>query len=151
MLNHPVSLKVAGLAEGRPSVLVGDFILVRQQALVDDPWYEGCVHKVHANHISLRFGEGFSTYRGTKFDVQFKLNRLPLRRMHQSLMTSVKPSRILFPDLEHAETLRAVAFDQLIHITPVNRLIGEDNEQLETIGAILRQPQGSVPFVVFGP
>lgn len=145
------SLDVAGLAEGRPSILVGDFILVRRQGMHDDPWYEGCVHKVLEASVSLRFDSEFSTYRGTKFDVRFKLNRLSLRRMHQSLVTSFNPTRILFPRHEHISTATRMSFDQLNCITPVNRLIREDKEQLETVGAILHQPRGSVPFVVFGP
>ncbi|KAJ7249435.1 RNA helicase [Mycena rebaudengoi] len=115
--NHPrYDLQVKGLEEGRPSVIVGDYILVRHTGVEEGPWYEGRVHH------------------GTKFDVRFTLNRLPHRRMHQALINSFKPRQILFPG-----------------ITPVNRQIAEDPEQLETVAAILHQPPGSVPFIVFGP
>src|ERR1700752_199243 len=74
-------LKVAGLAEGRPSVLVGDFILVKHRSGPSTDWYKGCVHEVLVDHVSLRFSSNLSTYKGKVFDVRFVLNRLPLRRM----------------------------------------------------------------------
>ncbi|KAJ7753827.1 RNA helicase [Mycena metata] len=130
--NHPrYDLQVKGLEEGRPGVIVGDFILVKLNSsstgVIDGPWYEGRVHQVHQS----------STYKGTKFDVRFTLNRLPHRRMHQALTNHFGESRILFLE-------RNI-------ITPVNRRIADDPEQLETVAAILHQTPGSAPFVVFGP
>ncbi|KAJ6608222.1 P-loop containing nucleoside triphosphate hydrolase protein [Mycena sp. CBHHK59/15] len=151
--NYPrYDLQVKGLEEGRPSVIVGDFILVKRTGEAEGPWYEGRVHQVHSNHVSLRFDEDqFSTYKGSKFDVRFTLNRLPHRRMHQALTNSFKESRILFPRAEHLSGNRPLTHAQCGSITPINRLIGEDPEQFETVAAIVHQPKGSVPFVVFGP
>ncbi|KAF7313870.1 RNA helicase [Mycena chlorophos] len=150
--NHPrYELEVKGLEEGRPSVVVGDFIRIKHSGSEDGPWYEGRVHQVRQNHVSLRFGEDFSTYRGTKFDVRFTLNRLPLRRMHQALTNESRPARILFPDASHKSVKRPCSEEQLAEIVPVNRLIAQDREQLETVAAIVHRPRGSVPFVVFGP
>jgi helicase MOV-10 len=144
-----LSLEVEGLAEGRPSILVGDFILVKQHGTSTD-WYKGCVHEILMNTVSLRFGSNFSTYRGNTFDVKFVLNRLPLRRMHQALTLKADSTRFLFPEPEHIRTT-AVGIEQLHTINPINRLISEDYEQLMTIAAIFHQPPGSVPFVIFGP
>ncbi|KAJ7669415.1 RNA helicase [Mycena polygramma] len=150
--SHPrYDLQVKGLEEGRPSVIVGDFILVRHTGVAEGPWFEGRVHKVYQSHVSLRFGENFSTYKGTKFDVKFTLNRLPHRRMHQALTNSFKESRILFPRDEHILRNRRVSASERDSITPVNRRIAEDPEQFETVVAIVHQPRGSPPFVVFGP
>lgn len=102
------------------------------------------------NTVSLRFGSNFSTYRGNTFDVKFVLNRLPLRRMHQALTLKADSTRFLFPEPEHIRTT-AVGIEQLHTINPINRLIGEDYEQLMTVAAIFHQPPGSVPFVIFGP
>lgn len=109
------------------------------------------MHQVHQNHVSLRFGDEFSTYKGRKFDVRFTLNRLPLRRMHQALTNESRQARLLFPEAKHVAPKRRCSDDQLAAIVPINRLIGEDHEQLETVAAILNRPKGSVPFVVFGP
>ncbi|KAJ7430120.1 P-loop containing nucleoside triphosphate hydrolase protein [Mycena galericulata] len=150
--NYPrYDLQVKGLEEGRPSVIVGDYILVRHTGASDGPQYEGRVHKVHPSHVSLRFDDKFSTYKGTKFDVNFTLNRVPHRRMNQALTNSFKESRILFPRAEHLSRKVRVTAGQLNSITPVNRLIAEDPEQLETVAAIVHQPKGAPPFIVFGP
>ncbi|KAF9566555.1 RNA helicase [Agrocybe pediades] len=148
-------LLVEGLAENRPSVLVGDFILVSRaegpETLNTRTWYEGRVHQVHQNHVSLRFGGEFSTYRGTKFDVRFVLNRLPFRRMHQSITNKFNPVRLLFPGAAHIQGVKRIPPSKIDEIVPYYRPIGEDEEQMETVAAILNQKPGSVPFVVFGP
>ncbi|KAH6887860.1 RNA helicase [Coprinopsis sp. MPI-PUGE-AT-0042] len=154
--NHPrYELEVPGLAENRPSVLVGDFILVSETNASILPesrkWHEGRVHAVRMNDVNLRFGEGFSTYRGNKFDVKFVLNRLPFRRMHHALINSFKPSRLLFPSPVDIAGVRRVSAAQTSSISPYYRDLKGDPEQLETVAAILNQKPGSVPFVVFGP
>ncbi|KAF9527429.1 RNA helicase [Crepidotus variabilis] len=148
-------LHVQGLAENRPSVLVGDFILVSPpepvQTINTRTWFEGRVHKVYENYVSLRFGDSFSTYRGTTFDVRFVLNRLPYRRMHHALVNKYDPPRILFPGPAHIRNTTAVTPAQIAEINPRNRPIKEDAEQMQTIAAIVNQIPGSVPFIVFGP
>lgn len=137
-----------GLAENRPSVLVGDFILVKHSGESNDQrWFKGCVHTVMADQVSLRFNDSFSTYKGTKFDVRFVLNRLPFRRMHQAITIKVDSSRYLFPELERVRAINA----QPEPLTPFNRLVGENHEQSMAVAAIVNQPPGSVPFVIFGP
>ncbi|KAK0452060.1 P-loop containing nucleoside triphosphate hydrolase protein [Desarmillaria tabescens] len=150
--NYPrYELQVDGLAEGRPSVLVGDFILVRPVGQPDKTWFEGRVHNVTMSHVSLRFSDEFNTYRGTKFDVRFVLNRIPFRRMHDALDNKNDPARFLFPGPEHLTTAGPVTSAMLEELVPLNRDIGRNREQLETVAAIVHQPKGSVPFIVFGP
>jgi helicase MOV-10 len=155
VLMHIHRLLVEGLAESRPSVLVGDFILVSHAGSPDTlntrPWFEGRVHKVFQKHVSLHFGDSFSTYRGTKFDVRFVLNRLPFRRMHQAVTNKFNPSRLLFPEPEHIRGVQRVTLDKIVDLVPFYRPLGEDEEQMETVAAIVNQKPGSVPFVVFGP
>lgn len=154
--NHPrYDLEVKGLAENRPSVLVGDYILVSHTDTADDGtrrnWFEGRVHNVLLNRVSLRFGEEFSVYKGNKVDVKFVLNQLPYRRMHHALSNSFRPARLLFPGPEHLRGARRVTQAQINMISPINRLLREDDEQMETVAAILNQKPGSIPFVLFGP
>ncbi|KAG7441339.1 RNA helicase [Guyanagaster necrorhizus] len=144
-------LKVEGLSEGRPSVLIGDYILVRPVGQPDKAWFEGRVHNVAMEHVSLRFSDDFNTYRGTKFDVRFVLNRLPCRRAHQALVNKNDLARLLFPGPEHLISARPVSRDVLKELVPFNRSLGNNPEQLETVAAIVHQPRGSVPFIVFGP
>ncbi|KAF6753774.1 RNA helicase [Ephemerocybe angulata] len=154
--NHPrYNLMVPGLAENRPSVLVGDYILLSHTSssvgLQDRVWFEGRVHDVRMHDVVLAFGGDFSTYKGNKFDVRFKLNRLPFRRMHHALTNKFKPSRILFPTHIHIANVQRVTETQKANVNLYNRQLREDEEQLETVTAILHQKPGSVPFVVFGP
>ncbi|KAF9457927.1 P-loop containing nucleoside triphosphate hydrolase protein [Collybia nuda] len=152
--NYPrYDLQVKGLDEGRPSVLVGDFILVSsatQPEALHDPkrtWIQGCVHEVHADYVSLRFGEDFNTYKGSIFDVRFVLNRLPHRRMHYALSNQFKPTRFLFPGPNNI--LPASSATRIESISLYNRKIRD--EQLRTVVTIVNQLPGSVPFIVFGP
>ncbi len=147
----PFRLQVEGLAEGRPSVLVGDSILVRPVGQPNKTWFKGRVHNVGMNHVSLRFNDAFNTYRGTKFEVRFVLNRLPFRRMHYALVNKNDPARLLFPGPEHLTTAGPVTSAMMEELSPLNRDIGRNREQLETVAAILNQSRGSVPFIVFGP
>ena len=41
-----LSLQVPGLAEGRPSVLIGDAVILSSPVDPEDPQYEGIVHEV---------------------------------------------------------------------------------------------------------
>lgn len=80
-----------GLAEKRPSVIIGDRIKVRNynqrrgNRNQNEPelWFRGCVHVVEATQVGLKFHDSFNSFRGQKYDVRFELNRLTLRRMHQ--------------------------------------------------------------------
>lgn len=138
-----------GLAEGRPSVLVGDFILVKRHE-GSDTWYKGCVHEVMADSVSLRFDEAFTAIKGSKFDVQFLLNRLPFRRMHQALTARSDTRRLVFPEHQHVKA-SPVTVEEIASIKPFNRRIGENPEQLTAVASIVNQPPGCVPFLIFGP
>ncbi|KAK0492593.1 RNA helicase [Armillaria luteobubalina] len=149
---HPrYELQVKGLSEGRPSVLVGDFILVRPVGQPDKTWFEGRVHHVAMSYLELAFSDKFNTYRGNKFDVRFVLNRLPHRRAHHALVNKNDSPRLLFPGPEHLRDAQPVSPDELEALIPLNRSLGDNPEQLETVAAIVHQPRGSVPFIVFGP
>ena len=145
---HSFRLAVPGLQEGRPSVIVGDFVLVKHSHLQDGRWIESRVHEVNEKDLSLRFPDGFSLYKGDKVDVRFQLNRLPFRRMIQAVTTSFNPRRLLFPEMGHPGTTRSFTSD---YILPEDPLMESNEEQLNAIAVIVHQPPGSVPFVVFGP
>lgn len=149
------SLKVSGLAENRPSVLVGDYILVsRADEWTDGQernWHEGRVHKVYLDYVHLRFGDDFNTYQGTTFDVQFVFNRVPYRRMYHVLNNSFDPKRLLFPGPEHIRNVQRPTAAQKNSLALFNRLLEGDDEQLGAVAAILNMAPGGVPFIVFGP
>lgn len=49
-----LGLKVPGLAEGRPSVLIGDKVILTDPSDPDGPCYEGCVHEVFFILFSIK-------------------------------------------------------------------------------------------------
>ncbi|KAG8930545.1 hypothetical protein FRC02_004060 [Tulasnella sp. 418] len=143
-------LDVPGLAEKRPSVIIGDRIKVKHHN-GRDQWWAGYVHRVEREQVFLKFHSTFVPIRGQLFDIRFELNRLCLRRMHMALETSFYPSRLLFPNATHLTGLRRPTRPQMDDINIVNRLIEDNDPQMMAVTAIVRQPAGSVPFVVFGP
>jgi helicase MOV-10 len=139
------------LAEKRPSIILGDRILVKPKGM--DKWYEGYVHVIEREEVGLRFNRAFDFYAGQKYHVRFKLNRISLRRMHQAMDTVYNVSRIFFPAPTDARSknLRAATPAEQRQLVLVNRNIGENPPQLKAVAAIVRLPPGSPPFVIFGP
>jgi len=72
-----LSLTVPGLAEGRPSLLLGDKIVVcLTGSLSDSPKYEGYIHEVRKDDILLKFNEEFhNRFAMQECDVMFYFNR----------------------------------------------------------------------------
>ncbi|KAF8895854.1 RNA helicase [Gymnopilus junonius] len=144
-------LDVPGLAEKRPSVLVGDRILVQEQGATDGRWYEGHVHFVRQAEVGLRFHGSFARYsESSRFHVRFRLNRVPIRRQHQALDTAFNEDRILFPLMGNVSPLLLPQFGQT-GMKLYNKIIASNPPQLQAIASIVSLPPGSPPFVVFGP
>ncbi|KAJ3561910.1 hypothetical protein NP233_g9904 [Leucocoprinus birnbaumii] len=146
--NQYYYLGVPGLAEKRPSVLIGDRILVRKQ---DDPqghWHAGHVHVVRRDEVGLVFHHSFRGWTATqKYHVRFKLTRIPLQRQHQALATVFTESRILFPTSAHLPMASAARR----MTSTINKLIQSNPAQLQAVTSIVAASPGSLPFVVFGP
>ncbi|KAH7340553.1 P-loop containing nucleoside triphosphate hydrolase protein [Rhizoctonia solani] len=142
-------LNVPGLAEKRPSVLIGDSIKVRPHnpsATNNTTWYIGYVHVVRKDEVGLRFAHRFLPPIGTRFDIRFCLNRIPVLRMHQALATAFAEPRVLFPAIVHEKRQLTTR-----NVRTVNPLISQNPPQLLAIKSIVNLPPGSPPFVIFGP
>ncbi|XP_019633304.1 PREDICTED: RNA helicase Mov10l1-like [Branchiostoma belcheri] len=95
-----LSLTVPGLAEGRPSVLIGDKVVLTAPGAGDcSPSYEGYVHEVLREEVLLKFHQDFHTsYDGEPYNVFFMFNRSTLRRCHQAVNFAHNlGSQVLFP------------------------------------------------------
>ncbi|KAF5329141.1 hypothetical protein D9611_013223 [Ephemerocybe angulata] len=162
--NQYYYLAIPGLAEKRPSVLVGDRILV-QASNTPNPgqWFEGHVHVVRQTEVGLRFHYNFDRLawsEGRRYNVRFKLSRIILRRMHQAMDSAYAEDRVLFPEWKHVPRgLRAEdeedredrLEDEWRTLHCYNPLIKDNTRQADAVNAIIRQPPGSAPFVLFGP
>ncbi|EJD43380.1 P-loop containing nucleoside triphosphate hydrolase protein [Auricularia subglabra TFB-10046 SS5] len=144
-------LAVPGLAEKRPSLIVGDRILVQHAGGRSGYWWEGRVFHVRQLEVDLKFSTRFNAFRGQKFNVKFRLNRLTLRRMHEALDSNFSQDRVLFPTTTHFAHARRPTQSQLAAVRPGERKIADNPHQLEAVAAILHQNEGSAPFIVFGP
>jgi len=127
---------------------IGDRILVKKQEDLQGHWHAGHVHVVRRDEVGLVFHESFRGWSTTqKYNVRFKLTRIPLQRQHQALDTVFTESRVLFPEKSH---LPKTPVPKLLSKT-VNRLILSNTPQLQAVTSIVVAPPGSLPFVVFGP
>ncbi|RDB30431.1 putative helicase MOV-10 [Hypsizygus marmoreus] len=144
-------LDVPGLAEKRPSVLVGDRILVQQRGAQEGHWFEGGVHVVRKEEVGLRFNASFRGWtRDQRYNVRFKLNRYPVRRQHQALDTAFSEERVLFPEGVHVP--RGPYPKQAdVRLRVINPLIATNPPQLQAVISIVKQAPGAAPFVIFGP
>ncbi|EPQ53711.1 P-loop containing nucleoside triphosphate hydrolase protein [Gloeophyllum trabeum ATCC 11539] len=141
-------LAVPGLAEKRPSVLVGDRILVQRHGSEKGHWYEGHVHFVHRDYVGLRFHGSFPGHNAAQlYNVRFKLNRIPLRRQHQALDAAIRGEHLFFPSASHIAGFAAATQP----FTPYNTIIASNPSQMQAIRSIMSMKPVSVPFVVFGP
>ncbi|XP_033105500.1 RNA helicase Mov10l1-like isoform X2 [Anneissia japonica] len=93
-------MSVDGLAEGRPSVLVGDrIILTPIDAPSNTVKYEGYVHEVYGEEVLLKFHPSFhDNYVAEEYHISFTFSKTVLQRCHQAAdMAVIMGNRILFP------------------------------------------------------
>ncbi|KAG0706249.1 P-loop containing nucleoside triphosphate hydrolase protein [Suillus ampliporus] len=143
-------LTIPGLAEKRPSVLIGDRFLVQKHGGVEGRWYEGNVHVVQQESVGLKFHHSFRDWsQQQRYTVRFKLNRISMQRQHQALGTAFPSDRFLFPQRTHILPLGSRP--GVGPITPCDPSISANPPQLQAVKSILLQQPGSAPFIVFGP
>lgn len=100
----------------------------------------------------MRFSTKFSPPSASqRFNVRFKLNRIPVRRQHQAL---AQPNQGLDRILSPAAIHRPAAPSRTVRREEVklfNKLIASNRPQYDAVMAILNLPEGAPPFVLFGP
>ncbi|KAI0690995.1 P-loop containing nucleoside triphosphate hydrolase protein [Cerioporus squamosus] len=142
------SLHVHGLAEKRPSVTIGDTILV--QASGGGQTFKGMVHEIQEERVRINFHTSFHAA-GTRYNVRFTLNRTPVRRQHQALIARIpSPQRLLFPVAGFEGLERPITASES-RLGLFNSTIGTNPAQLEAVNSILNLKEGAAPFIVFGP
>jgi len=139
-----LSLEVPGLAERRPSLVQGDFIVARYAGNDARP-YQGFIHKVEADEIFLQFDHQFHmNHRDrNKYHVSFTYNRVSMRRLYKAIDDAkhLGPG-VLFPRRSPYRVLKRWPFK------PLNPHI--NTEQAGAVEMILAC-RGVPPYVIFGP
>ena len=131
-----LSLDVPGLAEKRPSLMLGDTAVVQPKARLLGDYrsnrkekYEGVIEDVRSHSVILAFEENFRrSYAGELVDVEFVLSRTNLRRKHVASDHCFKHlgKKILFPDEVY---LLPPQIQFITKDTEVNRDIKERNTE----------------------
>ncbi|KAH6905316.1 RNA helicase [Coprinopsis sp. MPI-PUGE-AT-0042] len=146
--NRYYYLGIPGLAEKRPSVLVGDRILVQRVDAPAGHWFEGHVHFVRRDQVGLCFHTSFANWTPSqRYNIRFKLNRTVVRRQHQALDSAFEEDRVLFPLPQHVISM-PYRRSRLVYF---NSLVAGNEPQVRAISHIVHLQPGSPPFVVFGP
>uniref|UniRef100_A0A3B4VNL2 RNA helicase n=1 Tax=Seriola dumerili TaxID=41447 RepID=A0A3B4VNL2_SERDU len=99
-------LEVLGLAEGRPSLNIGDKIMLKKPrsngVVMECVSY---VTEINDENVSLRVNSEFQrSYLGEPLDVEFSYNRITMRRCHNALDQTKQFGEILFPSRATPQT-----------------------------------------------
>lgn len=139
------SLYVPGLAERRPSVLIGD--QVHLNPVNDDSiTFVGIVHRIENLYVHLSLPRRFDPLK--LYDVKFVGSKTIFRRMHQALDLTKLPShgRIMYPSLEHVKPVPPLQL-----VDPFDERLRRNDHQWRAVSSIVSLPAESPPFVIFGP
>ncbi|XP_064616004.1 LOW QUALITY PROTEIN: RNA helicase Mov10l1-like [Liolophura sinensis] len=93
-------LGVPDLAEGRPSLLIGDKVILSEPGCMDGLSYAGYIHEVLSEEVLVKFHGSFhQNFQGESYDVVFTFNRSTIRRCHQAVDMALQLSeQVLFPE-----------------------------------------------------
>ncbi|XP_071375974.1 putative helicase mov-10-B.1 isoform X1 [Centroberyx affinis] len=144
-------LSVPGVAENRPSVLRGDCLKVSKSEDKVQPItvYTGYVHRVELDRVKLGFSKRLVQLfiSNMKFDVEFTINRFPLKMQHRALELAVKHELgdVLFPS---GSAKTSVSLSKL---RMFNRQLESNPEQHAAIQRIVAGSSKPAPYLVFGP
>ncbi|XP_048054939.1 putative helicase mov-10-B.2 [Megalobrama amblycephala] len=144
-------LNVPGVAENRPSVLRGDKLNVCVSKDRNQPVtvYEGYVHCVELERVKLGFSNKLLKMfvNNMKFDVEFNINRFPLKLQHRAVELAVhhKLGNVLFP------SNKGIKHTALPHLRMFNKDLENNPEQKAAVQHILSGTSKPAPYLIFGP
>ena len=146
-----VVVEVPGLSEGRPSLLRGDKLLMRESGGGKMVQYEGYVHQVGENEVWLGVNQRLvdKLAPGVTWDVRFTIGLHSSRHMHRAVklaQTLELTSKTLFPDescLGSSPTKPTLSC--------YNQEVAANPEQRAAVQAIVSGLSGPAPYIVFGP
>ena len=146
-----IVIEVPGLAEGRPSLLRGDKLFLRESGGSKMVEYEGFIHQVRETEVWVGVSERLVNKLTPEvtWDVRFTVSLHPSRLMHRAVklaQTLELTSKTLFPD------------DSCLGSSPTkptlscyNQEVAANPEQRAAVQAIVSGLSGPAPYIVFGP
>ncbi|KAJ8920489.1 hypothetical protein NQ315_005358 [Exocentrus adspersus] len=148
-----LELEVPGLAEKRPSLIIGDLIDIRLHK--NNKAYRGVIRvindkTVYIDYVSYELVDSIRENPNIDLDVRFVLNRLPLERMHKAVdqvhfqhIPSVFPEKDRKQIQSELNSIRDTEF--------INESICTNHEQKTAVINIVNGTSGCSPYIVFGP
>lgn len=154
------ALKVPGLAEGRPSVLRGDFVNLSWK----NNLYKGRVHTTQQLQVilevPLRFANSFNPSVDRVDMVRFTLSRTTLRTSHRACLelarknlgpAILEPTRAIVQQYQNAQLLQ----QEQAPTTPATLSFANRNlnpEQQRAVHQMVHDQGGhTLPYILFGP
>eukprot|EP00117_Sycon_ciliatum_P039642 scpid9001/ scgid29262/ Putative helicase Mov10l1; Cardiac helicase activated by MEF2 protein; Cardiac-specific RNA helicase; Moloney leukemia virus 10-like protein 1 len=148
-----LALDVPGIAEGRPSLLLGDAVsaTVAGERGARGAIYEGYIHQIVINPdqqcILLKFSDQFhNTFSDSDYDITFSIGRTPFRRCHLAVEVAAEVCQeVLFPTSLASKL-------PIASITPkalINKQLNA--RQLSAVNRILSGQARPCPYLLFGP
>ncbi|XP_028160165.1 putative helicase mov-10-B.2 [Ostrinia furnacalis] len=145
-----LKLLVPGLAEKRPSLLLGDLVFVKPQQ-TDAFMFEAVISEILENYIHIRgLDDQFWQYYGPsyKYDVRFFMSRMPLERMHCAVHSVVKHGHEarVFPQPATRKVPKPKSIQNYY-----NLLVEQNPEQRLAVEHIVAGTAGLAPYLLHGP
>ncbi|XP_018571512.1 probable RNA helicase armi [Anoplophora glabripennis] len=102
-------LEIENLSERRPSIVLGDKVIASDPSNKNGMDFEGCVHKVGAKHVFLKFSQIFhDKYNGEDYSIKIVPSRSTYRRFHHVVFLAPRTlgKEILFPSRVHEKDVQ---------------------------------------------
>ncbi|KAF8392378.1 hypothetical protein HHK36_022720 [Tetracentron sinense] len=142
-----LALEVPGLAERRPSLVNGDFIVAKlANEDANNTSYQGFIHRVEADEVLLKFRLDFHQRHrdGDLYNVRFTYNRTNMKRLYQAIQVAEDlPTELLFPS--------QFSRRRVIKTTPMVPLSCNLNEEQMCSVEMILGCKGAPPYVIHGP
>lgn len=142
-------LTVPGLAEGRPSLLKGDRVILQSERRSTN--YEGFISDVREHDVIVRLHESIHSLDGLLFDVRFMLSRTPFRRCHYGISQTRSILNTIFP-VSKQQLAKPKLSNQRKEFPDsecINKLL--NIYQRRAISNILSAECRPAPYIIFGP
>ncbi|XP_050666667.1 probable RNA helicase armi [Leptidea sinapis] len=149
--NEYLGVEIKGLCERRPSLIVGDRVIVKDMWKENNPQFEGFIHLIKGDLVLIKFNPQFhEIYGGSDVSVEFHLSRTVYRRFHHAInqvISNLGPD-VLFPSRLQISPPQ-VSSDKIENIQWYNEKL--NSGQRNTIVNILRGECRPMPYIIFGP
>lgn len=178
--NEYLALAVPNMAETRPSLVLGDYLLATSpwkkpehpllHSRTDDirlTAHRGEIHKILSDRILLKFNENFhAAYGGDDWKLEFHFSRIPMRKCHYAVQRIIQKmgEQFLFPQrlVKCAAVQLDVRLDEDGRMWLCRGNGTADTElpwfeqslnivQKEAVKNVLRGEARPMPYVIFGP